>query len=83
VSYLIKRTKQLDYKSAIEAGLPIGSGKIEGGIRSVFHERMKKSGGWWKVENARKMIHLRTVFANKRYDAYGADLRAGTFRSFS
>lgn len=82
-NYLIKRTKQLDYKSAIEAGLPIGSGKIEGGIRSVFHERMKKSGGWWKVENAQKMINLRTVFANKRFNAYGQDLRAGAFRPFS
>jgi hypothetical protein len=81
--YLIKRTKQLDYKAAIEAGLPIGSGKIEGGIRSVLHERLKKSGSWWKAENAQKMMHLRTVVANKKLDAYGKDLRSGAIRPLS
>jgi hypothetical protein len=79
--YLIKRTKQLDYKAAIAADLPIGSGKIEGGIRSVLHERLKKSGTWWKLENAQKVIYLRTVVANHKLDAYGTDLRSGFFRS--
>lgn len=81
--YLIKRTTQLNYKAAIGANLPIGSGKVEGGIRSVLQERLKKSGSWWKVENVQKMAHLRTVVANKRLDAYGKDLRSGAIRPLS
>jgi hypothetical protein len=82
-NYLIKRTKQLDYKSAIEAGLPIGSGEVEGGIRSVIQKRLKISGVSWKLENAQKIACLRTVVANNRLDAYGQDLRSGAFKSFS
>lgn len=82
-NYLIKRTKQLDYKSAIEAELPIGSGEIESGIRSVIQRRLKLTGAWWKPENAQKMISLRTVVANNRFDAYGQDLRRGSFTSFA
>ena len=82
-NYLVKREKQLDYKTAIASDLPIGSGKIESGIRSVVHERLKKSGSWWNIDNAQSMLHLRAVVANRRLDAYGQDLRHSTFRAFS
>jgi hypothetical protein len=77
-NYLIKRTKQLDYKSAIDAKLPIGSGKVEGGIHSVLQPRLKIAGSW-KMDNLQKMAHLRTVAANKKLDAYGCELRSGVF----
>jgi hypothetical protein len=48
--YLSERREYLDYKGAIEAGLPIGSGEIEGGHRSVVQARLKKSGAWWNRE---------------------------------
>jgi hypothetical protein len=80
--YLTKRINQLDYKSAIKANLPIGSGEIESGIRSVIQRRLKLSGAWWKLENAQKMISLRTVVANNRLDAYGHDLQLGAFSLF-
>jgi hypothetical protein len=36
--YLENRQDQLDYRSAINAGLPIGSGEVESGHRSVIQE---------------------------------------------
>lgn len=69
-SYLMQRVEQLDYKGAIEAGLPIGSGEIESGHRSVVQARLKKSGAWWKEENAEKMLALRTCRANGEWKAY-------------
>ena len=52
--YLSDRRESLDYQSAIAEGLPIGSGEIEGGHRSVVQARLKKSGAWWLTENAEK-----------------------------
>ena len=54
----------LDYKGALAAGLPIGSGEIESGHRYVFQNRLNIAGGWWKMENLKKMIALRGLRAN-------------------
>jgi hypothetical protein len=39
--YLYNRTEQLDYKTAIEKELPIGSGEIESAHRYVIQKRLK------------------------------------------
>jgi hypothetical protein len=75
-NYLLKRLKQLDYKAALAAELPIGSGEIEGAHRSVIQVRLKISGAWWTRDNANNMVHLRTVIANDLLDAYWAELRS-------
>lgn len=70
VRYLENRREQLDYQGALRAGLPIGSGEIESGHRSVIQERLKISGAWWAEENARKMLALRVARANGEWHAY-------------
>ena len=42
------RKDQLNYKGAIAAGLPIGSGEIESSHRFVIQERLKIPGAWWQ-----------------------------------
>jgi hypothetical protein len=42
--YLCHRSNPLDYKSAIEKGLPIGSGEIESAHRYIIQKRLKLSG---------------------------------------
>jgi hypothetical protein len=73
--YLLNRLEHLDYEAAIEAGLPIGSGEVESGHRSVIQERLKLSGAWWRIENAEKMLALRAVRANGRVQSYWDNLR--------
>jgi len=68
--YLSKRTDQLDYKSAIARGLPIGSGLIESGHRHVLQARLKKAGAWWTHANVQAMAHLRVLRANQLWDHY-------------
>jgi hypothetical protein len=68
--YIQNRLDQFDYKSAQEAGLPIGSGEVEGGHRSVIQERLKIPGAWWKEDNADHMLALRTLRANGHWDHY-------------
>jgi hypothetical protein len=73
--YLKNRLGNLDYRGALKAGLPIGSGEIESGNRSVIQARLKLSGAWWKEENAEQMLGLRTLRASGDWESYWADLR--------
>lgn len=73
--YIGSRLDYLDYAGAIERGLPIGSGEIESGNRSVLQARLKISGAWWKVENAEKMLALRVMRANNEWQSYWRGLR--------
>jgi hypothetical protein len=68
--YIDNRKNQLDYKGALAAGLPIGSGEIESGHRYVFQKRLKLPGGWWKIENLAGMIALRVLRANHGWSEY-------------
>jgi hypothetical protein len=68
--YLSNRTGQLDYKGAIEKGLPIGSGEIESAHRYVIQQRLKLSGAWWKAANVQPMLALRVVRANGDWESY-------------
>lgn len=65
--YLANRPDQLDYAGALAAGLPIGSGLIEGGHRHVLHARLKISGAWWLSANAEAMIQARVCRANGQW----------------
>jgi len=73
--YLSNRLENLDYQGAIAAGLPIGSGEVESGNRSVIQARLKRSGAWWKEENAEGMLALRTLRASGQWESYWNDLR--------
>lgn len=72
--YLSNRTDQLDYKTAIEKGLPIGSGEIESAHRYVIQERLKLAGAWWKADNADYILALRVIRANKQWNKYWEEL---------
>jgi len=68
--YLTNHREQMNYREALAAGLPIGSGEIEGGHRWVVQERLKKAGAWWTRENAKKMLALRINRANGEWRSY-------------
>jgi hypothetical protein len=75
VRYLKKRLTNLDYQGAIASGLPIGSGEVESGHRSVIQARLKLSGAWWKEENAEHMLALRTLRASGEWQSYWDKVR--------
>lgn len=72
--YISNRTDCLDYKGALAAGLPIGSGEIESAHRYVIQVRIKIAGAWWKTENLSKMLALRVVRVNRRWQDYWSTL---------
>lgn len=71
--FLSNHSQFLDYKGALAADLPIGSGEIESAHRYVFQKRLKVAGGWWKVENLKKMIALRVLRANGDWEESWSD----------
>lgn len=73
--YLENRLEHLDYKAALKARLPISSGEVESGHRSVIQARLKLPGAWWKIDNAEKMLKLRTVRANDLWESYWHQVR--------
>ncbi len=76
--YLFNRPNHLDYKSAIAAALPIGSGEIESAHRYIIQSRLKLAGSWWTLENAKAMLALRVCRANHDWDAYWLNLSPNT-----
>ena len=68
--YINNRPKQLDYRSAQNQGLPIGSGEVESAHRYVLQKRLKIAGAWWDIDQAKSMIALRVKRANQLWDQY-------------
>jgi hypothetical protein len=64
LGYLTVHANALDYGSKRAKGLPIGSGEVESGHRSVIQSRMKLPGAWWRVEHLNPMLALRVVRSN-------------------
>ncbi|MBI5767583.1 MAG: hypothetical protein HZA93_07295 [Verrucomicrobia bacterium] len=67
--YLANRPEQLDYPSAVAAGLPVGSGLIESGHRHVLQARLKRAAAWWTDANRHAMVQLRVCRANAAWAA--------------
>ena len=51
--YIEERKGWMDYRTALEAGLPIGSGEVESAHRHIVQARLKKAGAWWRENNAK------------------------------
>ncbi|MDE0303591.1 MAG: hypothetical protein OXI87_01715 [Albidovulum sp.] len=61
---------RMDYPRRRSAGLPVGSGVIEGACRSVVCERLKKSGMFWSVAGANKILALRCAVESNAFDDF-------------
>jgi len=48
----------------------MGSGEVESAHRYVFQKRLKISGAWWDINQAKSMIALRVKRANPLWDQY-------------
>ncbi len=54
--YITERQPYMDYAGALAAGLPIGSGEVEGAHRHVLEKRLKMAGAWWLERHAECML---------------------------
>lgn len=70
--YLLKpkHTRCLDYPAYLAAGMPIGTGVIEGTVRHLVLDRMGLTGARWRLPSAEAVLRLRALRANGDFDQY-------------
>ena len=68
--YLTNRIDSLDYLTALNLGLPIGSGLIESGHRHVLHARLTRAGTAWLSSHAAQIAQLRVIRANHDWETF-------------
>ena len=69
-AYFENNRKRMDYPGYLAAGLPVGSGVVEGACRSVVCERLKKSGMFWSVKGANRVLALRCAVESNTFDDF-------------
>ena len=64
IAYFVGNAPRMRYAAVRAAGLPVGSGMVEGGCHSVLHVRLKRPGARWAVESAERMVRARAVLCS-------------------
>jgi hypothetical protein len=70
--YLHNNAEYLRYDEYLAAGLPIGTGVIEGACRHLVKDRMDITGARWSLGGAEAVLRLRSLHASGDYTEYWA-----------
>ncbi len=70
--YLQRFRDAVHYDEFVRLGYPIGSGEIESAHKGQVQIRMKLPGTWWTEANANRLLALRLVRANRRWENHWA-----------
>ena len=68
--YLQKNKQRLQYDEALEQGLPIATGVIEGACRHIVKDRMDLTGARWRLKSADAVLKLRSLKASGDLSEY-------------
>ena len=64
VAYFTSNASRMRYGAFRDAGLPVGSGVVEGGCQSVLHTRLKRPGACWSAAGAEAMARARALLCS-------------------
>lgn len=70
IGYVRENQDSLWYAQRLAAGLPIGSGLIEGGCKTIIGNRLKLNSARWTVPHAQAIATLRCLQYNGLWDTY-------------
>jgi hypothetical protein len=68
--YIDNNRERLQYDQALEQGLPIATGVIEGACRYLVKDRMDITGARWGLERAEAILKLRSLKVSGDLAAY-------------
>lgn len=69
-SFLTDNRDSLWYADRLAAGLPIGSGLIEGACKNTVGERLKRNSARWRIRRAERIGALRCLDYSGQWDLY-------------
>lgn len=69
-NYLQTYAQYMRYGEALQMGLPIATGVIEGACRYLVKDRMDRGGARWTLSGAEAVLRLRALRASGDFDAY-------------
>ena len=64
-AYFKNNVERMKYQEYRDAGLPIGSGKVEGGCKYIVGKRFKGSGMRWKKQDNERVLRARMAKINR------------------
>jgi hypothetical protein len=64
------RTRLMHYEEALQDGLPIATGVVEGACRYLVKDRMDRTGARWGLTSAEAVLRLRAIRSLGDFDAY-------------
>jgi hypothetical protein len=68
--YFRHNQHRMDYAGYRAAGLPIGSGPLEAACKTIFTQRLKRSGMRWSRGGGQQILNLRVPLLSQRWDAF-------------
>jgi len=68
--YLLEYAPYLQYDKALDQGVPIATGVIEGTCRHLVEDRMNLTGARWSLTGAEAVLRLRALRASDDFEAY-------------
>jgi hypothetical protein len=75
--YLRRYARWMDYAACRKARLPIGSGVTEAACKTVFAERLKRSGMTWGIAGGQVIVDLRVLVRSGVWErSYAAFVKA-------
>ncbi len=69
-NYLLKHKEMMRYDRYLAAGMPIGTGVIEGACRHLINDRMDITGARWGLDGAEAVLKARALRICGDIDAY-------------
>ena len=70
IRYIDNRLAKMNYKDLIDRDLEIGSGAVEGAVRTIIAQRFDFGGSRWIRERAEALLQLRCLEANGDWDLF-------------
>lgn len=68
--YFTRNRRHMRYAEYRSHGLPIGSGVVEAGCKTLVGQRLKRAGMRWSLEGGQAILNLRAVVLSERWDAF-------------
>ena len=68
IKFLRQNRERMNYAEFIGRGLPIGSGPVEAGCKTIVTARLKRSGMRWSMAGGQDVLNLRCHLKSHRWD---------------